>query len=132
MKIRRIGWFGTRTDRFDETTRFFGTVLGLRIHHAEPGFAMFALPEADGDYIEVFGPGPSDVWPTDGPGTGVAFVVDDILAARDELAAQRVELVGEVAWATSRPGYGWFYFRGPDGHLYSIMQGSQLRGKAEL
>ena len=130
MKIRRIGWFGIRTDHFDETNRFFGTALGLRVHHAEPGFAMFALPEADGDYIEVFGPG-SDLWPAKSPETAVAFVVDDIMAAREELAARGVELVGEVAWATSRPGYGWFYFRGPEGHLYSIMQGSRFRGIAE-
>ena len=130
MKIRRIGWFGVRTDQFEETNRFFGTVLGLRLHHVEPGFAMFALPEADGDYVEVFGSG-SGEWPAADAESAVSFVVDDILAAREELAAHSVELVGEVQWATSRPGYGWFYFLGPDGHLYSCMQGSHIRGLAE-
>jgi catechol 2,3-dioxygenase-like lactoylglutathione lyase family enzyme len=126
MKIRRIGWFGVSTDQFDATHDFFGSVLGLRTHHLEPGFAMFALPEADGDYVEVFGAGSTD-WPSGDSRTAVSFVVDDLLAAREELSAAGVELVGESQWATSRPGYGWFYFRGPDGHLYAMMQGSHLR-----
>ena len=126
MQIRRIGWFGTRTDRFEETAEFFRSMLGLRTEYAEPGFAMFALPDAYADFVEVFGPGPNDAWPIDGLGSAVAFVVDDVVAAREELAARGADFVGDTRWLSSRPGYGWFYLRGPDGNLYAIMQGSHI------
>ena len=78
-RIRRIGWFGTRTDRYDETVEFFSSVLGLRFDRAEPDFAMFTLPDADRDFVEVFGPSQSDDWPAPGVSSGVGFVVDDIV-----------------------------------------------------
>ena len=51
MDVRRLGWLGTRTPRFAETTRFFRDVLGLTTFSEEPDFAMFALPGADHDYV---------------------------------------------------------------------------------
>ena len=56
MDVRRLGWLGTRTPRFAETTRFFRDVLGLTTFSEEPDFAMFALPGADHDYVEIIGP----------------------------------------------------------------------------
>ena len=41
MKVERIAWLGTRTERLDETTSFLRDVLGLSIEHTEDGFAMF-------------------------------------------------------------------------------------------
>jgi len=49
--------------------------------------------------------------------------VDDIAAAREELAAANVELIGELVWANelfdnpNMAGFGWFFFRGPDGNV---------------
>lgn len=61
-------------------------------------------------------------------GIVVAFAVDDIVDAREELAAAKVELIGELVWADelldnpNMKGYGWFFFRGPDGNVYVMQQ----------
>ena len=61
-------------------------------------------------------------------GTVVAFAVDDIVGAREELAAAEVELIGDLVWADrlfdnpSMEGFGWFFFRGPDGNVYVMQQ----------
>ena len=123
MQVKRLGWLGTRTGRFDETTRFFRDVLGLEIFYEEPGFGMYRLPGADHDYVEVFGDGDPDVaFYTTGPVVGL--VVDDIVSARDELSAAGVELIGDVTWSSQVEGYGWFHFRGPDGNVYGMLQGT--------
>jgi catechol-2,3-dioxygenase len=41
MDVRRLGWLGTRTRQFAETTRFFRDVLGLTTLSEEPDFAIF-------------------------------------------------------------------------------------------
>ena len=126
MQVKRIGWLGTRTAQFDETARFFGEVLGLVPIHSEPNFAMFGLPSGSRDYVEVFGSAKVSGFEaehyTTGPVPG--FLVEDLDAARAELAAAGVELLGDITWARSRPGYGWFHFRAPDGNLYAMLQGS--------
>ena len=64
-------------------------------------------------------------------GIVVAFAVDDIASARKELAAAEVELIGELVWASelfdnpSMDGFGWFFFRGPDGNIYVMQQDSR-------
>ncbi len=64
-------------------------------------------------------------------GVVVAFAVDDIVGARDELAAAKVEMIGELVWANElfddpkMEGFGWFFFRGPDGNVYVIQQDSR-------
>lgn len=131
MKIRRIGWFGLWTDHFPETAEFFSSVLGLPTDYAEPDFAMFALPDADRDFVEIFGPAQSGDWPAPDMGSSLGFVVDDVVGAREELTARGADLVGEITWLSSRPGYGWFNIRGPDGRIYSIIQGSRLTGANE-
>ena len=127
MQVIRIGWLGTRTAQFDETARFFGDVMGLARIHSEPNFAMFGLPSGSRDYVEVFGSAKGDAGfeaehYTTGPVPG--FLVQDLDEARAELAAAGIELLGDITWARSRPGYGWFHFRGPDGSVYAMLQGS--------
>ena len=54
--------------------------------------------------------------------------MDDLIGAREELAAADVELIGDVVWAadlfdnTEMDGYGWFFFRAPDGNIYVMQQ----------
>jgi catechol 2,3-dioxygenase-like lactoylglutathione lyase family enzyme len=131
MDVRRLGWLGTRTDRFVETARFFRDVLGLAISHEEPDFAMLALPGADHDDVEIIGPGAEGsefqaATYTTGP--VVSFVVGDVIAARSELEAAGVELLGDITWSGSSADLGWFHFRGPDGNVYGMMQGSRAFG----
>jgi hypothetical protein len=47
----------------------------------------------------------------------VGFVVDDIVAARAELASAGATHLGEITWSSQFPGYGWFHFRAPDGNV---------------
>jgi hypothetical protein len=94
------------------------------------------IPTAVGrsDFVEVFGPEyeNASVFPAEvSEGVVVAFAVDDIVGARDELAAARVEMIGELVWANelfddpNMEGFGWFFFRGPDGNAYVIQQDSR-------
>jgi catechol 2,3-dioxygenase-like lactoylglutathione lyase family enzyme len=113
--IRGLGWAGTRTDRFAETTAFFRDVLGLHVAHASDHQVVFSLP---GDaLLEVFGPGDPD---HDHFSTGpvVGFFVDDIEAARDELERAGVELLGPLG-GTRETGR-WAHFRAPDGNVYEL------------
>ena len=124
MKVTRLCWLGTRTDAFDETTAFFRDVLGLSLGYEEPGFAMFALPAATRDYIEVFSAERADLATSYTTGPVVGLLVDDIVGAREELAAAGVELIDEIQAPETMDGYRWFHFRGPDGNVYAIVEGS--------
>jgi hypothetical protein len=49
----------------------------------------------------------------------VAFEVEDVAAAREELLLHGVEIVGDVG---SWNGFEWLKFRGPDGHIYALQK----------
>jgi catechol 2,3-dioxygenase-like lactoylglutathione lyase family enzyme len=101
MNIQRICFLGTRTRNFDATADFFRDVLGLNLAHAEPGWSVFQLPSGRSDFVEVFGPEHDDasVFPAEvHDGIIVAFAVDDLVDARAELAAAKVELIGDLVW----------------------------------
>ena len=131
MNVKRICFLGTRTGNFDATASLFRDVLGLHGVHSEAGWSIFQLPSGRGDFVEVFRPehANSKVFPAEvTEGTVVAFAVDDIVGAREELAAAEVELIGDLVWADklfdnpSMEGFGWFFFRGPDGNVYVMQQ----------
>jgi catechol 2,3-dioxygenase-like lactoylglutathione lyase family enzyme len=131
MDVRRLGFLGTRTDNFSETTRFFRDVLGLATYYEEPDFAMLSLPGAEHDFVEIIGPAAASsefqaATYTTGP--VASFVVEDVVAARAELEAADVELLDDITWSSSVEGLGWFHFRGPDGCVYGMMQGSRVIG----
>ena len=126
MKVRRLAWLGVRTEAFDETTAFFRDVLGLPVGYEESGFALLELPDADHDYIEVFSAAREDLATFYSTGPVVGLLVDDIVEARAELAAAGIELLDEIHWSDGIEGYGWFHFRGPDGNVYAVLQGSRI------
>lgn len=114
MQIKGLSWVGVGTDSFRATVEFFTEVLGLKIALSDPrGVAMLHL--GDGQVLEIFGPGTSGRDRTAQP--VVAFEVDDVIAAKEELLAHDVELIGDVG---SWNGFEWLYFRGPDSHVYAI------------
>ena len=133
MNVKRICFLGTRTRNFEATSALFRDVLGLRSVHTGADWSIFQLPSARGDFVEVYGPENAIVFPAElGEGVVVAFAVDDIAAAREELAAAKVELIGDLVWANelfvdpSLEGFGWFFFRGPDENVYVMQQDSRL------
>jgi catechol 2,3-dioxygenase-like lactoylglutathione lyase family enzyme len=113
VKVRGISWIGVGTDRYPETLRFFADVMGLEVAAAAEEQALLRI--ADGQLLEIFG--------RDGRGKSlnsppvVAFEVDDVHAAADELVREGIELVGEIG---SWNGFEWLYFRSPDGHLFAV------------
>jgi len=134
MNVQRICFLGTRTRNFDATSGFFRDVLGLGVGHAEPGWSVFQLPSGRSDFVEVFGPehDNASVFPAEvRDGMLVAFAVDDLAGAREELTAAKVELIGDLVWASelfadaSMEGFGWFFFRAPDGNVYAMQQDSR-------
>src|SRR4051794_3738552 len=131
MNVQRICFLGTRTANFDATSSLFRDVLGLPNVHTEAGWSIFQLASGNRDFVEIFGPEHENtsLFPAEvREGIVVAFAVDDVVGARAELAAADVELLGELVWANepfddpNMLGFGWFFFRGPDGNVYVIQQ----------
>jgi hypothetical protein len=58
MRVKRIGWAGTRTGEYPAMVAFLQGVLGLTTSQEGFDFAAFQLPE--GGTVEVVGPGDQD------------------------------------------------------------------------
>jgi predicted enzyme related to lactoylglutathione lyase len=117
MRVKRIGWAGTRTSEYPAMVAFLQAVLGLTASQEASDFAAFQLPE--GGTFEVFGPGDQDhAHFSTGPVVG--FVVDDLTAAVRELEVAGVELLGGQV---DERGGGWRHFRAPDGNVYELTSG---------
>ena len=124
MKVRRLCWLGVRTEAFDETTTFFRDVLGLPLGYEESGFSMFALPDADRDFVEVFSTARQDLATSYTAAPVVGLLVDDIGEARDELAAAGVELIDEIQSVASVTDTASSTSVASDGNVYALVEGS--------
>jgi hypothetical protein len=114
MEILGIHWLGVRTDRHRELIAFFRDVLGVPVAFEEGPMTGFVVK--GGDTIEVFSPEDREhEFFTTGPVPG--FLVRDVHAARDELVAAGVELIGDVL---QDKDWVWQHFRGPDGNVYEV------------
>jgi catechol 2,3-dioxygenase-like lactoylglutathione lyase family enzyme len=130
VRIRRISFAGVKTGNFEVMTAFVSDVLGLQPGHRDDGWAVFQLESGDRDLLEVYRPGRYDErrLPEAVDGPTIAFAVDDLRAARDELLASGIELVAHVIWAAEAfddprlEGFGWLLFRAPDGNVYALQQ----------
>lgn len=120
MKVLKIGFVGTRTDRPEETAELFERVLGLRATHSGDDMWAFELP--DGAIAEVFGPSQNEHLTT---GPVAEFLVEDVEAATEELRAAGVPIVFGPERA-EEVGLAWTHFRAPDGNIYGIIEGRRL------
>jgi hypothetical protein len=77
-----------------------------------------AIPHAGDSQVEIFGPGTGGRTLTSPPVPAFEVEdVEDVEAAREELLVAGVELLGDIGrWN----GFEWQYFRGPDGHVFSV------------
>lgn len=132
VHIRRISFVGARTERFEAMADFARDVLGLAPRYRDDGWAVFQLESGDRDFFEVYRPGHYDerLMPPEAGGLMISFEVDDLEAARAELIAAGAEIVADILWAAEAfgdpqyEGFGWFFFRAPDGIIYAMQQGS--------
>jgi catechol 2,3-dioxygenase-like lactoylglutathione lyase family enzyme len=116
MKVLKIGFVGTRTDRPEAMVDFFERTLELRPMHGGDDMWAFRLP--DGSIAEVFGPSQNDHATT---GPVVEFLVEDVEAATEELRAAGLPIVvGPVR--SEEVGLTWTHFRAPDGNLYGVIE----------
>jgi predicted enzyme related to lactoylglutathione lyase len=117
MRVKRIGWAGTRTSEYPAMVAFLQAVLGLTTSQQGSDFAAFQLPE--GGTFEVFGPRDQDhAHFSTGPVVG--FVVDDLTAAVRELEAAGWSSSGG-RWM-SAAGVGAIFAR-RDGNVYELTSG---------
>lgn len=131
MKVLRVSFVGVRSANFAPTVDMFRDVLGMDVAFENPGWTGFRLPSGDRDLLEVFGSAEVDerLVPAEFErGVLVAFAVDDVVSAREELARAGIELMGEIVWAAdladspADDGWGWCFFRAPDGNIYVLQQ----------
>jgi catechol 2,3-dioxygenase-like lactoylglutathione lyase family enzyme len=113
VKVKGYAWAGLGTDDFDRSFRFFNEVLGLPIEVKHDSLAILTV--GSGQQLEIFGGEEPGKQLTANP--VIAFAVEDMDSARQELVAAGVELIGDVGSAN---GYAWQYFRSPDGHIFEI------------
>lgn len=97
--------------------RFLRDVLGLRVEFEEPTTTELSLPS--GDRIQVFAPGDRyfAFFREHASGPVALFEVDDVLAARADLIAAEIQLIGGIE---QDDNWEWLHFWGPDGNLYEL------------
>jgi catechol 2,3-dioxygenase-like lactoylglutathione lyase family enzyme len=120
VEVKGIRWIGVGTERVAQMRSFAIDVLGMRVA-AEDREDFVVLAMADGTSLELFGPTAVTETPWQFASNPVVagFLVDDIEAARDELASTPgVELLGELR--VMPDGYAWQHFRAPDGNVYEL------------
>jgi catechol 2,3-dioxygenase-like lactoylglutathione lyase family enzyme len=116
MRVKGLAWMGVRTDKFQQTVRFFREVMSLKTVYEEDGSTVhFSLP--DGGTVEVFS-NRSKYNAHFGSSPVVGFLIDDMETARKEIEQSGLELVGGIH--KGEHGYSWQHFRGPDGNLYEL------------
>lgn len=117
MQVLNVRWVGIPTDRYGELVTFLRDVLGLETSFAEAATAE--LETAEGDRVQVFAPGHPyyAFFREHGRGPVPLLEVDDVHAARRELEAAGVEVIG----ATERDSaWEWIHVRAPDGTLFEL------------
>jgi len=120
VRVKGIRWIGVDTVSVARMRSFAIDVLGMRVA-GEDAEDFVELAMGDGAKLELFGSaamadGP---WLFESNPVVAGFLVDDIEAARDELArTPDVELLGELR--VMPDGYAWQHFRAPDGHVYEL------------
>ena len=109
MRVKCIGWVGTRTSEYPALGAFLQAVLGLTTSQQEADFAAFQLPEGAPSRWSALGDQDHEHF---SPSPVVGFLVDDLAAAVRELEAVGVELLG--GQVGERRG-GWRHFRAEPG-----------------
>ena len=117
-----ITWIIAPTGHFEQSVAFFRDVMGMAV--AEEGvpvtdtqFSRYAqLRMPNGVVLEIVEPVSSVAHLYSGP--VVCITVDDVAQARRELESKQIVFATPVF--ETRQGWGWTYFRAPDGTVYQL------------
>jgi hypothetical protein len=117
MKALGIRWVGVRTERYGEMVAFLRDGLGLTVEFQDEATTELSL--ADGDRVQIFGPGHRyhDLFAAHASGPVPLFEIDDVQAAVLELERAGAKVLGSVESDTR---WEWVNFRAPDGNLYEV------------
>lgn len=117
-----VNWVITCTPNFEQTVSFFRDVLGLTVTAegvpvTDSQFTRYAqITMPTGGVLEVVEPATDVRQLYTAP--IVSFTVDDVAQARQELEERQVVFVAPIF--RTDDGWGWTYFRAPDGHIYQL------------
>jgi catechol 2,3-dioxygenase-like lactoylglutathione lyase family enzyme len=111
-------WIGVVADDLEAQRRFYRDVLGLQELEAADDWIQFDM--GSGRILEVMALDPG-VPQYREPGFSVAFMVEDIEAAAQELVARGVQRVSEIEGGPESGQY-WCYFRDGEGNRFEIAQ----------
>ena len=120
--IQGLNWVLTCTSNFEQTVAFFQDVLGLAVTAqgipvTDTQFTRYAqFTMANGNVLEIVEPAESVRQVYTAP--IVSFTVDDVAQSRRELERRQVAFVAPIF--RTQDGWGWTYFRAPDGQVYQL------------
>jgi catechol 2,3-dioxygenase-like lactoylglutathione lyase family enzyme len=117
VEVQSIRWIGVPTENYAAMRELLEGVLGLRVRFEDP--TTVELETTGGDAIQLMAPGDPyfDFFLEHARGPVPLFEVDDVHAARAELEAAGIAVIGDSS-RDSR--WEWIHFRGPDGNLYEL------------
>jgi catechol 2,3-dioxygenase-like lactoylglutathione lyase family enzyme len=117
VEVRNIRWIGVPTENYAAMREFLERVMGLRVNFDDP--TTVELETTEGDQIQLMAPGDAyfDFFRDHARGPVPLFEVDDVHAARAELEAAGIAIIGDIGRDSH---WEWIHFRAPDGNLYEL------------
>lgn len=122
MRITGINWILAPTRRFQQSVAFFRDVMSMSV--AEEGvpvtdaqfsrYAQINMP--NGVVLEIVEPSDAVAQLYHAP--IVSITSDDLAQARRELEERQIAFLTPTF--DTKQGYGWAYFRAPDGNVYQL------------
>jgi predicted enzyme related to lactoylglutathione lyase len=117
-----IRWILACTDQFDAMVAFFRDVMQLPVENEgvpvnDTQFTRYALVKMPNEVVlEIIQPREElrELY----AGAVVSITVDDVPGARREMEEKGVEFMAPIIYTPE--GWGWTYFRAPDGAVYQI------------
>jgi catechol 2,3-dioxygenase-like lactoylglutathione lyase family enzyme len=117
VEVRNVRWVGVSTENYAAMRALLGVVMGLRPNFDDPTTVEFVTTEGDEIQLMALGHPYFDFFRDHARGPVPLFEVDDVHAARAELEAAGIAVIGEIG-RDSR--WEWTHFRAPDGNLYEL------------
>ena len=117
MKILGLRWLGVATREYEPMVRLLRDVMRLRVEFEDT--TTIELSTQSGDRVQVFAPEDPyfERFFRHASGPVALFEVEDVEAARRELEAAGIEVLGAIDHDMS---WEWIDFRGPDGNVYEL------------
>src|SRR6266516_4474776 len=96
MRVLRLCWLGTAARQSALMVGLFRDVMGLRVEFEDPATTEFSL--LSGDRVQVFAPGHPyfRFFTEQATGPVALFEVDEVRAARADLAEVGIDVIGRV------------------------------------